>query len=714
MNRKCRLMLFFHMHQPFYKELGSKSYRMPWVRLHSLKNYADFPALHLDSGKIKISYNLVPSLIEQIEDYAAGSSDAFESMSRKRAEDLSYDDKAFILSNFFQLNKRSQIDPVPRFVELLALKGSQDRNVSEAAIKNYTSGDYRDLQVLFSLAWSGWLLRDDKEIAALMKKGRGYTEEDKSVLFSKQKQFLTSVLDPYREASKQGLAELTTSPYYHPILPLLCDTNSAKEALPQIELPAAHVQWPDEAEEQLRLGVEKHAEVFGEPPVGMWPSEGSISNEACKLIAGHGIGWAASDKTVLAHSLGKQPEQLSPAEKYSPWSLTTANGPLALFFRDTEFSDLLGFTYQYWQPENAVKDFIGRMEAVTRSFPIDKTPVIPVILDGENAWAYYKDNGREFLSLLFKRLEETPWIETILPGQFIQTDDFTPKKLKSLVAGSWIYGNLSTWIGHREKNKGWELLHKTRSDLNQYISGGLTGENLEYAKKELLIAEGSDWFWWYGDDHETAYAEEFDSLFREHLANVYRFARQEPPRELFEKIKGTTESSGIEPPMRLIRPKLDGRASSYTEWINAGLYFPKGGAEMMHQASGQIKCILFGFDADNIYIRVDGNQLFREQPPLEHVLRIHITSPRRARIEFDFDNPGNAPELTCNGKKKKLDFGYDAHLEFAIPWEACEAEVFAFYAVLLKGDEEVEIHPRGNVITIARSDASYNAFMWNV
>jgi alpha-amylase/alpha-mannosidase (GH57 family) len=370
----------------------------------------------------------------------------------------------------------------------------------------------------------------------------------------------------------------------------------------------------------------------------MWPSEGSVSRQACELIVRNGLTWAASDNMVLANSLGRKSGNLGNEDLYSPWELQTNEGPLNLFFRDTEFSDLLGFTYQYWDAEKAVNDFVARLEDVSDSFPSEKTPLVPVILDGENAWAYYKDNGRDFLSTLFRVVQEADWIETILPSEFITREEYKPRELNRLVAGSWIYGNLTTWIGHQEKNRAWELLTNAREDFEEHAgSANVSEEDKALARKELFIAEGSDWFWWYGDDHETAYAREFDSLFREHLANIYHFLELDPPQDLFESIKGSEIQSDIEPPLRLISPTLDGYVTRYTEWINSGLYFSSGGSEMMHKASGLLKCIRFGFDQKNIYLRFDGTRPFTEKPLSGHHLTVKVTAPKQARIVFDFD-----------------------------------------------------------------------------
>lgn len=714
MSKKCILMLYLHMHQPYYKELRTERYQMPWTRLHALRNYGDMPALHREFEGLKITYNLVPAMLEQINDYAAGAVDDFLEISRKNAAELTLDDKKFILSNFFQLNRTTQIDEFPRFAELLGILGNQSRKIDETSIPLFKEQDLRDLQVLFNLAWSGWLIRETPEIKLLMQKGRNFSEEDKQVLFKEQQLFLPKVIEQYRIIQSSNMGELTASPYYHPILPLLCDSSSALQSVPGLTIPKEIFSYPLDADAQIKEAVVFHQQLFGEAPTGMWPSEGSISAKACSLMADNKISWVASDQAVLANSLGKTAQQLSIQEKYSPWLLETEKGPLKLYFRDTEFSDLIGFTYQHWSPERASKDFVQRLARVKDQFPGGQTPVISVILDGENAWSYYANNGRQFLKSLYQEINSTPWLTTATPKEINLMEAIKPQKLDNLVAGSWIYGNLTTWIGYPEKNRAWELLTMARKDF-EALQDKLEPEKLEKARKELFISEGSDWFWWFGDDHHTNYAQEFDSLFREHLKNIYRFMDQDPPSQLLEPIKKVFKGVGLELPIRLMTPLLDGYESSYLEWANAGIYSASGAGDAMHKTTGSpISKILFGYDADNLYLRIDAGGKSIRNELNNYQLAISFTKPEGILIQFDFQ--GNKPPALFNkDDSANLDFGCAKFLELAIPWERLgKAESLSFYLTLIRDGDVVETYPGNRVITLTRHENDLNALNWYV
>ena len=712
MSKRLYLVFYLHMHQPFYKNLRTGEYLLPWVRLHALRNYADIPSLQENYGGVKITYNLVPSLVEQIQDYASGATDHYERVSRIPADDLSDEDKVFILSNFFQIHRQAQIEPMSRFRELLMLKGDQSREVDKKALKRYGPAEFRDLQVLFNLTWSGWLLRAQAQVAELLEKGRNYTEEEKLALLDAQREFLGTVLEPYKRLRESGAAEITTSPYFHPILPLLCDLESAREAVPGLPLPEATFRRPDDAARQIKEGVESYISLFGEPPHGIWPSEGSVSSKACELIAEAGLRWAGTDRTVLARSLGRETFELGPEELYAPHVLTTPAGELTLFFRDTELSDLPAFVYQTWPAETAVDDFINRLESIAETGSDGRVPVVSVILDGENAWAAYPDNGRQFFEELFSRLQATEWLETITPAEAMGRDDIEKKRLERVTAGSWIYGTLTTWIGHPEKNRGWEVLAPAREKLDETLDGA----DLVLAWREMQAAEGSDWFWWYGDDHSTAFAAEFDILFREHVSNIYRGLDIEPPNYLLDPIKRLEADLEITQPLRLITPTLDGRESSYREWVNSGRYSALGGAGMQHQTSSLLETIFFGFDRGNFYLRVDGREPFRKKPLDGKTLRVYITAPVNAEIRFEFGS-GRPPRFMRDGEEEaeELRHGFDNILEIALPFPLMGGgDSLAFYVSLTDGDNELERHPRGRLIELGGSADDIDSLMWTV
>jgi alpha-amylase/alpha-mannosidase (GH57 family) len=715
MTNKCYLLFYLHMHQPFYKNLKTGRYLLPWARLHALRNYADIPALQEKYPGVKITYNLVPSLVEQILDYASGATDGFEEASLTPAEELTEDGKRFILADFFQLNRRAQIDPVLRLRQLMELKGGQSREVDERALRRFGPAELRDLQVLFNLAWSGWLIRERPKVKPLLRKVEGFTEEEKTALLQAQREHLVGVLEPYKRLMESGQSELSTSPYFHPILPLLCDTNSALEATPDIELPGERFRRPEDAAAQIGDGIALHERIIGRRPAGMWPSEGSLSEEACRQMASAGIRWSGSDRTVLARALGRSPADLKPADLFSPYYFEAGDGGqrLFLFFRDTGLSDLPAFVYYSWPAQKAADDFVGRLKKIADAADPARPPVVSVILDGENAWAAYPNNGREFFEALFERLQTLDWLHTVTPSEVLEMEEVEPRKLPRIVAGSWIYGTLTTWIGHPEKNEAWDALTAARGRLDEAERANPANEGLAAARLEMKIAEGSDWFWWYGDDHGTAYAAEFDTLFREHVSNVYHRLGEEPPPVLSEPIKKVSAETEIYLPLRLISPKMDGLVTNFQEWVNAGSYHARGGAGMQHQTSSLIEWVYFGFDTKNLYFRFDGREPFDKKSLDEYSLRVYITAPIKAEITFRLDG-AQEPVFEINGEKKgPLAYGFKKVLEITVPLAFLGAAGnIAFYAALESEGNLLERHPESRVIEVRLQGPDLDGITW--
>nr|MDP9264259.1 glycoside hydrolase [Acidobacteriota bacterium] len=301
---KLRIVFLWHMHQPYYKDLVSGEYRLPWVRLHALKDYYGMVRLLEEFPQIHQTFNLVPSLVAQIEDYVAGTArDPFFDVAAKPARDLSAEERQFALQYLFQANQTNMIGRYPRYHELWEQFRPQDRDL-ERAVKQFQTQDFADLQVLSQIAWFDEFFLDDPEVAALVRKGRGYSEADQQLVIRKQREFLAQVLPAYRAAAQRGGIEISASPFYHPILPLLCDTDLGRVSSPGLPLPQARFQHPEDAEEQLRRGLALHERVFGAKPRGIWPSEGSVSEEVLALAHRLDLNWVATDEGVLGRSLG--------------------------------------------------------------------------------------------------------------------------------------------------------------------------------------------------------------------------------------------------------------------------------------------------------------------------------------------------------------------------------------------------------------------------
>ena len=697
MSKKPLCVAFlWHMHQPDYRNTQTRDMFLPWVRFHAVKDYYDMGALIERARNIHLTINVVPSLMEQLAAYGDGTAhESYAALTLQDASDLNEHEKSFLLRKFFQLAPEHMVLPYPRYRELRDRRGTPDpQGVYATGLKLYSTRDYRDLQMWYNLAWCGQELRRDPEIAAFLARGRDFTEPDKKRLLEIQFSFMGRILPLYRNLSASKKVELSVSPYYHPILPLLCDLRSAREALPSIVLPEKQFVFPEDAREQITLALLASAQLFGSTARGLWPSEGAISDAALRIAGEEGLRWMASDETVLWNSLrkeGRASGALPPKQKYCAYRSGEDEGP-CLFFRDHALSDLLGFSYRHWSAADAVKDFLGRLRAIDTSLPGDgRNYVVPVILDGENAWEHYPNNGADFLSLLYGRLEESEDIRTVTFSEFLDLESHR-EPIGSLVPGSWISGNLATWIGHAEKNRAWEELGAARRLLNSVRFGGGVRQQLDSAFREVMIAEGSDWFWWYGDDHQTENAAEYDALFRGHLKNVYRLLGEAPPLRLEEPIKKADTGTRYRKPVHTFTPKLDGKATDYFEWISAGFAIPEPG-DSMHRTDRYLEKVSFGFDRRYFYLRIDLPPAKMAAFPVSGSIRLQFGSPRECllALERGDTNAWRCKTIQWPVPDQLPGFGAAKFLELGIPLEALgvlePVDVTFFISILAEGRE---------------------------
>ncbi len=707
------VLFLWHQHQPLNKDGLTGRYELPWVRLHATKDYYDMAALLDEFPTLKANFNLVPSLLTQLDDYAGGKvQDRFLELTLKRASDLTFEDRQFILQNFFMAHWDTMIDTRPRYRELLEKRGRMATHESLSRTQNYfKEQDWRDLQMWFNLTWCDPLWREkDPLIKSLFEKGKNFTEDDKQKLIQKQLEICGLVVAKHKELQERGQIEVTTTPFYHPILPLLCDTEIARTALPQITLPAKHFQHPEDAKEQVRRACEDYARRFGRAPQGMWPSEGSVSEEAAKLMAEAGIRWAATDEGVLARSLPLN--AFAREDLYEPYRLAVGDKYLHFFFRDNELSDAVGFVYASWDPEKAADDFMRRLREIrTRLKDKARPHVVSVVLDGENCWEYYRDDGLPFLRALYSRLAADPTLETVRASDYLDRVKEV-KMLPKIWPGSWINSNFAIWIGHSEDNTAWELLGRTREFLKGLVDAHPEihdRPHIQRAWEEIYIAEGSDWCWWYGDDHSSANDAMFDYLFRKHLMNVYELVGGEIPDDLHLPIKQKRKKILITEPDDFIHPLMDGKVSSYFEWRSAGVYHTEaGGTGTMQKAENLIKSIYYGFDPQNIYIRTDFNRTLTAETLKGISLKLIIHSPTgyEADIVFGQDNKlivqlrtrdqSSAETISVLGAYKKI-------LELALPINKLgnpDKKDFQVSLVVLKEGLEQERWPSDSTLKI--------------
>ena len=598
------LCFVWHMHQPFYKDLIAGEYKLPWTRMHALKDYYgmvkildDFPAIHQ-------TFNLVPSMLVQISEYAGGTAiDPFLRLALKPAEELEDGEKEFLLRYLFQASQRV-IERYPRYAELYRVLQSA-RNNPQLAARRFDQQMVRDLQVLSQLAWfDEEYLTGDPEIAELVEKGRNFSLDDQSTLGRKQREACMNVTPIYEEFARKGQIELSTTPFYHPILPLLCDSSIAAVSHPYLPLPSTF-SYPQDAKTHLSRSREYFERVFLHRPAGLWPSEGSVSDLVLGIAADEGFRWIATDNGVLARTLDGIAD---PLISYQPFRWQQKGKSIHVLFRDHFLSDLIGFVYSRMGAEEAAMHFLDQIR--NNCAPIlreGRDAVVPIILDGENAWEFYDRSGRPFLSYLYSLITVNPAISAVTVTEAL--DRVPAHPLESIFPGSWINSNFDVWIGAEEDNKAWEYLLAARQTYervtNSAKSKTLASRNLELAWEEILIAEGSDWCWWYGPEHSSANRPEFDQLYRDHLANVYRLLEEPVPTELSRPILTAVAASQQEPPTGTIRAVIDGAVTSYFEWLGAGFYRIDHRSGAMHSQRSLIHELRYGSDGRNIYLRLD-------------------------------------------------------------------------------------------------------------
>jgi alpha-amylase/alpha-mannosidase (GH57 family) len=584
------------MHQPFYKDLVSGEYRLPWTRMHALKDYYGMVKILEEFPQVKQTFNLVPSMMAQVEEYARGeANDPFLNAALKPAEALTRGEQAFILRNFFMTNPRI-ISRYPRFGELQAAHHAGRGSA-------FGAQEFRDLQVLSQVAWfDEEFLEHDPEVRGLVEKGRDFSLDDQALMGRKQREILTRVIPQYRKLSASGQIEISTTPFYHPILPLICDSDIAQVSHPHIALPERY-RYPGDVRLQLQRSHDYIRETFGVAPAGLWPSEGSVSDEALAIAADVGFQWAATDNGVLERTLNRS---TTPDVTYRPYRWSRDGREMGMIFRDHLMSDLIGFVYSGMDSGNAARDFLHRIrENCSGILAGGRDAMVPIILDGENAWEYYDRNGRPFFRELYGGIEADPNMDAITVSEAFANMHAEP--LVNIFPGSWINANFDVWIGAEEDNKAWQLLLDARRayDAACDAPGGVPEARRALAMEEILIAEGSDWNWWYGPEHHSDNREEFDQIYREHLANVYRVLGRPAPLELSRPILHTEIRDLHSPPSGAIRPVVDGMVGSHLEWVGAGVYRVEQREGAMHGKRALLKEVLYGCDAESMYVLVD-------------------------------------------------------------------------------------------------------------
>ncbi len=703
----ARVLFLWHMHQPEYRDPVSGQPVLPWVRLHSTRAYNDMAAALEPHDRARVVVNWAPSLLLQLETYASREAvDRDEEIARKPTDSLTAAERAHVLRQDFSADWDTWVKPVPRYAELLAKRGTDLGRVDLAREQAaFSTQELLDLQVHFMLAWMGFAARREHPmVAELVRKERMFSESDKTHLLDLSRKIARGIVPRWTSLLQRGTVELSCSPMFHPILPLLVDSDSARRAMPEAALPPRfqHVQ---DAREQVRRGLQRAERDFGVRPVGMWPSEGAVSPEVMQILGAEGVRWCATDQGNLERSELETPSDARPPH-YAPWMA----GPVAVFFRDRDLSDRIGFRYAKHEARASADELLARVAAA------EKDATVTVALDGENPWERYPRSGELFLDALYGGLGDR--VVPILPRDEIAARP--PKgRIGRIHSGSWIDSNFRIWIGQPEDNQAWTLLGQARAALER-ARPELPPDRFEKAYAAALAAEGSDWFWWYGDEFHTDNAPEFDALFRRNLEQIYRHVGLAPPERLARPIiaphKDKSQAKAINiPPKRLIKPVIDGFTRSYFEWNGAGFYRPGtsvGGS--MYQGSGAFSQLWYGFSATHLYLRLD---------PVEGAdssgeLRILITrdkGERTLRMEVR-PSGGECAVLDEEGKQQGSGWA-GAIVELAIPVTALELSPGGRAGLLLRlvrGGGEVDRLPRYGELELVVPDPAFEQSHWHV
>lgn len=653
----------WHMHQPEYKDNLTGEYLMPWVRLHAIKDYLDMALILEKYPRIRQTFNLVPSLIDQLEDYCRPET-LDKHMRTMLKESFSDEDKYFIFERFFDAAAHTMIGRSPYYYSLFERR-NKIWEQGDPDITQFTDQEYRDITALFNLVWFDpmWLHQND-ELSQLWQKQKGYTLADTTRILELQREIIQRVIPEYKALQEKGQIEITTTPYYHPILPLLINSDSARVAMPDAVLPEEPFQYPRDAEYHVKAAWQKYQSLFGMAPAGVWPAEQSISPEAIRLLKQHGFEWAVSSEGNLCYSLGV------PLEKDHFGNVQNAEvlcqsyrfEGMNLLFRNLTLSDLVGFHYSQLPADVAVQDFIHRLKHIQKRCTAMglENPIVTIALDGENCWEFFPNDGHEFLHKLYAELsKDESLIVCRVQDYFDQMPQEAIKPLSYLHSGSWINSNFHIWIGDPVKNAAWMYLKRTRNDLEHLTqTGHYTPDVLERAWKEIFIAEGSDWFWWYGEPHNSGQDDVFDMQFRRHLANVYRLMDLEIPNYLDIPLS-ITMGRPVTMPTGPITPQITGKAETFDDWQHAGCFDLTHGA--MHRATRILNKVYFGSDTECCYIRFDLN---KETLTPYHELFLYCCTPGKTRHNSPVRVKGASGRTVST---QRYHYGYEIQLSELTP-----------------------------------------------
>ena len=744
--KKLSIAFYWHMHQPVYSLSVNGDFLMPWVRLHAVKDYLDMALWAKKFDKLKLNFNYTPVLLDSIVDYAQKDAHDIHSRLTITPEDkLTKEDKIFILNNFFDSNYQTMIlpnDEYHRLYQIVQAEGTGDISV-------LTNQEYADLMALFNLAWIDPSFKtSNAELKKLVKKGKNYTLEDRIRIIEIQREIIKKIIPSIKKLVEKNKIEITTSPYYHPILPILLDyKNIKKNPVPDEEL--SNLKTDLDAKIQTKMALDKIEEIFGKRPRGIWPSEQCVSGKTLDMLSTLGVEWSIADEGILANSINFEFEHdfkgylKEPYHLLKTYQYKTKNSDIKMIFRDSTIPNLIGFEYANHNPISTANDLYDRIKVLQSkilSSP-DNEHLLTIALDGENCWENYLEDGASFLKTLYTLISEDDTLETVLISDYLDKAKEN-KILNKISSGSWINRNFKLWIDEPVKDLAWTYLKRVRQDFSAFVKREPLNPNIELARRELFICEGSDWFWWYGEPNDSGRDNIFDFLFRTHLKNIYRYLDLDTPKYLDEPLSNISASKPSKYPKFLISPVIDGKnvTSEDDIWNNAGyIEIPDGPVLRESKLFDKIR---FGNDEDNFYLKFHLNKYIKERADLKnrvyqmyiymrksthkqdlapvrlihktqnilpismekfhHEIQISICNSELKSIRIIKAIPG---DMWIIANSKPIEYAYDEVLDLKIPFEALEiknGETLEFLFVNANDEIKDFYIPNEMVLSITR------------
>ncbi len=608
--KKLNIAFVWHFHQPNYQRNYTDDFLLPYSRLHASKDYLDMLLRIEKFDNIKLNFNFSPVLLNALEKYLDGAKDLHLKLLLK--DKLEKEDKIFILNNYFDLNYKNMVLKSPYFTELF----NKRANAKNLDVDIFSDTQYFDIMANYTLLWiDEFFVKDYPILKNLYEKQKGYSLEDRKKIYEIQLDIIKRILVEYKNYQKRGKIEVSTSPYYHPVMPLLLSFQGKEiknfENLPQ------KTSFKNDAKLQIEFAKEKYRKIFETQPRGMWLSELCVCNATADILGKFGFKWTILDEGILSKSIKKEFMRDFEGNLENPYNLTInylkkSKNPINILFADSFFSNLINFGYGNYDSKIAANDLYEKIKIIQSKIQNSprKSHIVTIALDGENCWETYQNDGAEFLDTLYGLINDDDTLETVLISDYIESNP--PEIIENIKGGSWINRNFDLWIGEKTKNLAWLYLKSVSDDLEKYaqkkqktIKNNKQKQEFEkiysQAKREILIAQGSDWYWWYGEPNESKNDDIFDYLFRSHLINVYEIIGLEVPKYLFNPLVDI-QNRNLRNPLKNITPSLTCDIEDKNkEWKNAGYIFIPDGPSA--NISSLIKNIYFGKDDKNLYFR---------------------------------------------------------------------------------------------------------------